>query len=78
MLKACSNGVLLSIKVAPKAKNSAIMGREQEHLKLRIAALPEKGEANLELVIFLSKIKMVCLEGLTLLEAENLLLPYLS
>ncbi len=48
-------GLILKIKVIPKARKSEIVGIEEEELKIRISAPPEKGEANAELLNFLSK-----------------------
>lgn len=45
----------LLIKVVPKAHKSEIVGWEGEELKIRLKAIPEKGEANQELIAFLSK-----------------------
>lgn len=47
--------MLLQIKVIPKAQSSAIVGWEGAELKIRLKAVPEKGEANEELISFLAK-----------------------
>ncbi|MBS0622360.1 MAG: DUF167 domain-containing protein [Verrucomicrobia bacterium] len=44
----------IQIKVVPKASRSEIAGWEGEKLKVRIAAVPEKGRANAELIRLLS------------------------
>jgi uncharacterized protein (TIGR00251 family) len=45
----------LRIKVIPKSSQNAIVGfLDEETLKIRIAATPEKGKANLELKKFLA------------------------
>lgn len=46
---------LLRVKVIPKASKSEIVGWEGEVLKVRLKAVPEKGEANEELIRFLSR-----------------------
>jgi len=46
----------LRIKVAPKASRNQIMGWENDELKVRLKAVPEKGEANECLIEFLSEI----------------------
>ncbi len=46
---------LLHVKVIPKASRSEIVGWEGEVLKVRLKAVPEKGEANEELIRFLSR-----------------------
>jgi len=55
MWKATPEGVVISVKVTPKAHRNAILGWENGELKIRVAAHPEKGSANEELLIFLSK-----------------------
>ena len=47
--------MLLKVKVIPKAHASGIAGWEGEILKIRLKAVPEKGEANLELIVYLAK-----------------------
>lgn len=46
---------ILLIKVVPNAHKTEIVGWEGDKLKVRVAAPPEKGEANQELIAFLSK-----------------------
>lgn len=46
----------LSVKVIPKSSKNAIVGWENGYLKIRLHAVPEKGEANEELIAFLSDI----------------------
>jgi len=55
MWKATPEGVVIPIKVSPKASRNSILGWENGELKIRIAAHPEKGAANDELLAFLSK-----------------------
>lgn len=45
----------LLVKVTPKSSKSCIVGWEGDVLKVRLKALPEKGNANKELISFLSK-----------------------
>lgn len=40
----------LSVKVIPKASKSEVVGMEGDYLKVRLKAVPEKGEANDELI----------------------------
>lgn len=55
ILQETPKGVILSVKVLPKAAETQIMGIEGGALKIRLHALPEKGKANKELLRFLSK-----------------------
>ena len=48
--------VVLRVKVIPRSANDAIVGfLEDGTLKIRIAAVPEKGKANKELIKFLAE-----------------------
>ena len=55
-LKTSSKGVILSLKVIPNSSKNALVGIENELLKVKIQAPPEKGKANDMLIEFLSKI----------------------
>ena len=51
-----SGRVVLRVKVIPRSANNAIIGfLEDGTLKVRIAAAPEKGKANKELIKFLAE-----------------------
>ena len=55
-LTAKNNGVSFVIRVQPRASRSDIAGELEGALKIRLAAPPVDGEANEELVRFLSKL----------------------
>lgn len=55
MWKETADGVIIPIKVVPKASRTEIVGWENGELKVRVAAVPDKGEANEELVRYLAK-----------------------
>ena len=55
MLKETPDGTLIPVKVIPKASRNEIVGWENNELKIRIAAVPDKGQANAELEKFLAK-----------------------
>lgn len=55
MYKMTKEGIVLSVKIIPKSSRNAIVGWEGEELKIRISAVPEKGEANAELISYLSE-----------------------
>lgn len=48
-------GVLLSLKVAPKAKKNAMTGLHDGQLKISVTAPPEKGKANQAVINLLAK-----------------------
>lgn len=56
MIKETKEGLLLPVKVIPKSSKNAIVGWESNELKIKIKAPPHEGEANEELIRFLSKI----------------------
>ena len=48
--------ITLRVKVVPRSASSAIVGLlDEDTLKVRIAAVPEKGAANKELIRFLAE-----------------------
>jgi uncharacterized protein (TIGR00251 family) len=70
-LKDSKEGVILAVKVAPKASNNAIAGWENGELKVRLNAVPEKGKANEELISFLAKSWKLPLRSLFILSGER-------
>lgn len=54
MFQQINEGFVIKIKVIPKSSRSEIVGWEGDELKIRLAAIPEKGEANIELIAFLA------------------------
>lgn len=54
-IRVTKDGIVLSVKVIPRASKNMIAGWENEELKVRLNAIPEKGEANEELIAFLAK-----------------------
>jgi uncharacterized protein (TIGR00251 family) len=48
-------GYLLRLTVSPGARRTEVVGRHGDRLKVRVAAAPEKGAANLELIAFLAR-----------------------
>lgn len=74
-----SGGVVLTVKVTPKAKQNKIAGWENNVLKIYVTAAPEKGQANLAAVALLSehfhiaKNRIILLRGATSRNKEFLL-----
>jgi uncharacterized protein (TIGR00251 family) len=56
MLKSSKEGVILAVKVIPRAAKNSLVGWENEELKVRLNAIPEKGKANEELIRFLAQV----------------------
>lgn len=52
---ATSQGYLLRLTVSPGARRTEVVGRHGDRLKVRVAAAPEKGAANQELIAFLAR-----------------------
>lgn len=55
VLKPHNDGVILSVRVTPKASKSGISGLIGEELKITLNAPPADGQANKELIKLLSK-----------------------
>jgi hypothetical protein len=64
-------GIRLAVKVTPNAGRNEITGFDEDTLRVKIAAPPDKGKANKELVDFLSgrlgvkKTSVAIIRGLT-------------
>jgi len=78
--------VIVEVKVTPRASTTEVVGWEGDRLRVRVAAPPEKGKANQELIRFLrkrlkrrvelisgetSRIKRVEIEGIELAELRG-------
>lgn len=59
------------IKVIPKAHSTEFVGIENEAYKIRISKAPENGEANLELIRFLSKELKISKSSIKILSGET-------
>jgi len=70
-MKQTLKGIELAIKVTPKANRSEIVGWENDELKVRLAAVPEKGEANQELIRFLAKTLGVAKSQIDLISGDT-------
>lgn len=65
------NLVILSVKIIPKSSCNKIVGWENDSLKIKIMAVPEKGAANDELVAFLSKQLKISKSHIKILKGET-------
>jgi len=54
--KKTDKGLIISLRVLPKARKSEIVGVEGTELKVRIAAQPEKDKANEEIIRLFSSV----------------------
>jgi uncharacterized protein len=54
-IQTVDGGVVFKAKIVPGSSKTAICGLLDDMLKVKIAAPPEKGKANVELVGFLAK-----------------------
>lgn len=64
--------IVLRVKVVPRSVANAIVGfLDEETLKIRIAAVPEKGKANKELVQFLATEFAVPREKITIISGAG-------
>lgn len=66
-----SEQVELRVKVTPKAHVNEIAGWENGELRVRIAAVPEKGAANQQLIKFLAKTLGVAKSQIELVAGES-------
>jgi len=71
MFQQTNDGFTLKIKVIPKASKSSIKGWESGVLVVRLAAVPEKGEANDELIRYLSKCLCIGKTSIELVQGER-------
>ena len=55
-MRASGDHILVDIKVVPGASKNGIAGVQGDRLRIRVAAAPEDGKANAELITFLGKL----------------------
>ena len=70
MLQETNRGTLIHLRVVPKARRSEIVGADGSELKIRIAAIPDKGQANTELIRFLADFFSVGKSAIELIRGE--------
>lgn len=63
--------IFLAVKIVPKSSSNQILGWEGEELKIKIAAVPEKGEANEELIHFLAKTFKIAKSQIQLVKGQT-------
>lgn len=65
------SGVILTVKVTPKAREDKVVGWDNEILKVRVKAPPEKGEANRAVIRLLSTTFHIPQKNLILLQGGS-------
>jgi uncharacterized protein len=71
MFQQTNHGISFKVKVVPKSSRNEIVGWEDEELKVKLAAVPEKGEANAELIDYLSEILNIGKSKIKLVKGEK-------
>lgn len=66
--------VILKVKISPKAHKNALVTFKNGVLNIKIAACPQKGEANAELIIYLSRLLDLSKSSIRIIKGE--LSPY--
>lgn len=75
-LTGCGDHARLTVRLTPNGGRDAIDGFEtaadgEEHLKVRVRAVPEKGKANQALIAFLAKALGVAKNRISLLSGDT-------
>lgn len=71
MFQQTNQGIIVKVKVIPKAFRSEVVGWENDELKIRLAAVPDKGEANAELVRFLASLLKIGKSNIEIVQGET-------
>ncbi|WP_413559716.1 DUF167 domain-containing protein [Bdellovibrio sp. HCB209] len=71
MIEEIKGGVRLHLFIQPKSSKNQIVGPHNGLLKIKIAAPPVDGEANAELIEFLSKLFKVPKRSITLVKGDT-------
>lgn len=71
VLKETPEGIIVPIKVIPKASNTQVVGWENGELKIRLMAVPEKGKANKILIRFIANLLCLSQSHVTLIFGET-------
>ena len=71
MLKEVKEGVQLALKVTPRSGKNIVVGFEGEYLKVRLKAIPEKGNANQALIELLADFFCVAPSKITLIAGQT-------
>ena len=70
--------MMITVKVIPRARKNSIVGYENNILKVRLHAVPEKGEANEELIEFLAEEFNLSKSSITLVRGHHSRIKHLK
>lgn len=70
-LKITDDGILVPVKIIPKSSSDKIVGWEGNTLKIRVTAVPEKGEANQSVIKILSKTLKIAKSNIVIVKGET-------
>jgi uncharacterized protein (TIGR00251 family) len=70
MIKQTENGIIVTFKISPNAKKNEII-KENDIIKIKIAAQPVDGKANKAVVEFLSKTFKIPKTSIEILKGET-------
>ncbi|QDU81683.1 hypothetical protein Pla110_34270 [Polystyrenella longa] len=65
------DGLILPLKVSPKAKRNGVTGIHDDQLKISVTAVPEKGKANLAVLKLLAKELSIARSQLEILRGDT-------
>jgi uncharacterized protein (TIGR00251 family) len=71
LLYQTSKGVFLHVKIIPNSSENRIIGWENQVLKIKLTAIPEKGKANKELIHFLSRFLKIRKSKIEIVQGES-------
>ena len=63
--------MIIKVKIIPRCKINQIIGFEEDILKIRIKASPEKGKANKELIRFIASELSIAQRRITILSGHT-------
>lgn len=66
-----NKSLTIAIKVIPKSSHNAIVGWINGELKVRLAAIPAKGDANRELIYYFAKILGIAKSQIQILSGQT-------
>ncbi|MFO7937437.1 MAG: DUF167 domain-containing protein [Kiritimatiellia bacterium] len=66
-----NGGIILTIRVTPRASRSEISGAEENWLKVRLKAPPVDGKANKELITFFARLLKVSKSSVSICSGES-------